>query len=184
MTMATLSHKEVQTLRQFASSQPGNGEFQESIRSAFWHETSAKGEGHSDSKDRENLMELVTILRTKAERADSTPNNTLYRGLPTNVLRAGNRSKKYETGCVHKWTSFVWVSKSLEGAKLTMGNKMTSKDSSEMEGTLFILRIPESIPKTSQGCWGYNVSRYTRRVAPFQGLFSHSSFLMLQQSLS
>lgn len=177
MPLKTLSNKEVQIIRQFASSQPCNGCFQESIRSALWHEISTKGTRDSDFKDKEKLMELVTLLRTKAERADETSRNlTLYRGLPFNLLKTGNNSQKFEVGNVHKWPSFVWVSRTLEGAKLTMKASETASDSTSMEGTLFVLRIPESIPKNPQGCWGYDLSRFTRTVAPFQGLFCFALF--------
>ena len=176
MTTTTPSNREVQIIRQFASSQPYNGSFQEAVRSALWHELSSKGdrEGDFQDKNKEYLMQLVTTLRTKAERADETSrNNTLYRGLPFNIIRTGKNSKKFEVGSIHKWSSFTWVSRSLEGAKLSMTRSETTSDSCAMEGTLFVLRISESMPKNPQGCWGYNLSRITRAVAPFQGLFFH-----------
>ena len=166
----TLSNREVQIFRQFASSHPCNGRFQESIRSALWHEISTREDTYADYQDKENLMELMTILRTKAERADKTSKNfTLYRGLPFNILRTRNNSEKFEVGSICKWSSFVWVSRSLQGAKLTMTERETS-DFTAMEGTLFVLRVPDLFPKNAQGCWGYDLSRVTRTITPFQGL--------------
>ena len=169
------ARSDTDTIRLFANPECTNGAFQQSIRCALRHELRHDtGTSSHSSDDTEALRGLVQVLRTKMPRADDhKENQTLFRGLPTNVLRADHanaHTDAYQSGRVLTWSQFTWVSTTLDGAKLAMTEE-SNGSAYTMAGTLFVVRIPSTMPTLERGCWGYNVGTYCRKPPHHHGLY-------------
>ena len=124
------------------------------------------------------LQELISILRKKMPRASVEKHSTLFRGVATNLFHPdgpGNAisKEKYEIGQVITWRSFVWVSKSLEGAKLSMRGCDEESDRTTMSGTLFVIDIPKTIGSSLKGNWGYDIGMFCNVPPHHHGLLHY-----------